>query len=141
MKIKVALKSIGKRKQSVEPVSYEIEGYPSTVRDLIFAVTEAGVTACNNNADTSELLPHLTLTKEEIEDQALAGRIAFGVNYGEKKADLQKAQENAIQCFEDGIYRIFLDDKPLETLEDIIHITEQSVFTFVRLTMLAGRMW
>lgn len=141
MNIKVTLKSIGKRKQSIEPVSYEIQGRPSTVRDLILAVTEAGVAAYNSNADSSELLPHLTLTKEEIEDQAQAGRISFGVNYGGKKADLQEAQENAIQCFEDGIYRIFMDGEPLEKLEDTIHITEQSVFTFVRLTMLAGRMW
>ena len=81
------------------------------------------------------------LTKEEMEDKSQSGKIAFGVNYGEKKAELSKAQENAVQCFEDGIYRIFLDEEPLENLDDGIFITEESVFTFVRLTMLAGRMW
>ena len=63
------------------------------------------------------------------------------MNYGGKPADIVKAQENAIQCFEDGIYRIFMDDKPLEELDEDIQVTEEQVFTFVRLTMLAGRMW
>lgn len=141
MKIKVATKSIGKRKQSVEPISYEIQGHPSTVRDLIFAVTQAEVITYNKHIHTSKLLALLTLTEAEIADQAQAGRISFGENHGEKEADVQEAQENALQCFEDGIYRIFMDETLLESLDDTIAITEQNVFTFVRLTMLAGRMW
>lgn len=139
MEIQVNLKSLGKRKQSVKPVPYEISGQPSSVRELILAVVEAGVREYNRRLESSELLSYLT--REEIDDQAQAGRISFGVNYGERKAELLKAQENAIQCFEDGIYRIFLDEEPLENLDDKIHITKDSVFTFVRLTMLAGRMW
>lgn len=139
MEIKVNLKSIGKRKQSVKPVSYQIPGHPKTLRELICAVTQAGVEEYNRRMESSELLCYLT--SEEITDMAQAGKVSFGVNYGEKKADLTKAQENAIQCFEDGIYRIFLNEIPLETLEEKIEITEESIFTFVRLTMLAGRMW
>ena len=86
--------------------------------------------------------PVLLLTaKSQIEDQAQTGKVSFGVNYGEKQADPQKARENAIQCFEDGIYRIFMDDRPLEHLDDPIEVTEENIFTFVRLTMLSGRMW
>lgn len=139
MKIKVNLKSIGKRKQSVKTVVYEIPGHPDTIRELICAVTAAGVEEYNRRMESSELLHYLT--NEEITDMAQAGKVSFGVNYGEKKADLTKAQENAIQCFEDGIYQIFFNDEPLEVLEGKIHITEESIFTFVRLTMLAGRMW
>lgn len=141
MQIKVSLKSIGKKKQSVEPISYEIQGRPATVRELILAVTEAEVHTYNSRVDAPQLLAHLTQTKEEIEDQAQAGKVSFSSNYGGKKADLKKAQENAIQCFEDGIYRIFQDDQPLEQLDGALTVTEQSIFTFVRLTMLAGRMW
>lgn len=139
MKINVNLKSITKRKKSVKPTSYEIEGCPATVRELILAVTAAGVAEYNERMQQSELLT--CLTKEEIDDKAQAGKIGFGVNYGDRKAKLSAAQENAIQCFEDGIYRIFLDDQPLEQLDDTITINEESIFTFVRLTMLAGRMW
>lgn len=141
MEIKVALKSIGKRKPSIEPTPYKIQGCPATVRELILAVTEAEVTAYNRQVDAPELLPYMTLSKEEMTDNAQTGKIAFGTNYGKKKANLQEAQTNAIQCFEDGIYRIFLDNEPLDNLDTDISITEHSIFTFVRLTMLAGRMW
>lgn len=139
MKIQVNLKSMGKRRQSVEPVCCEIQGRPSTVRELICAVTEAGVQEYNQRMEASDILSYLT--KGEIDDRAAAGKISFVVNYGEHKADLRKAQENALQCFADGIYRIFLDEKSLEDLDEIISIRDDSVFTFVRLTMLAGRMW
>lgn len=139
MKIQVNLKSMGKRRQSVKPVSCEIQGRPSTVRELIYAVTEAGVQEYNRRMEASEILSYLT--NEEIDDRAASGKISFGVNYGEHKADLQKAQENALQCFEDGIYRIFLDEKSLADPDETISIRDDSVFTFIRLTMLAGRMW
>lgn len=141
MYIQITLKSIGKKNQSIKPTPYEIPSRPTTVRELILAVTEAEVRTYNNRIDTPQLLAHLTQTKEEIEDQAQAGKVSFQANYNGKKADLTQAQENAIQCFEDGIYRIFQDNRPLGQLEDTITVTEQSVFTFVRLTMLAGRMW
>lgn len=139
MEIKVNLKQITKRRQSVSPRTYIIDGTPATVRQLILAVTDAGVTEYNQNMDQSEILTYLT--KEQIDNQSQAGKISFGVNYGERHADPQKARDNAIQCFEDGIYRIFLNDTPLESLDDPIEITKDSVFTFVRLTMLSGRMW
>lgn len=139
MKIQVNLKSMGKRKKSVKPVYYEIQGRPSTVRELIYAVTEAGVREYNRRMDTPDILSYLT--NEEIDDRAVSGKISFGVNYGEHKADLRKTQEDALQCFEDGIYRIFLDEKSLEDPDETISIHDDSVFTFVRLTMLAGRMW
>lgn len=139
MNLNVSLKSIGTRKQSVTPVSYPIEGCPTTVRELILAVTKAGVLAYNENVETKELLSYLT--KEEIAEQSMAGKVSFGVCYNEKKADLAQAQENALQCFTDGIYRIFMDNQPLKTLDAEITIAKDTVFTFVRLTMLAGRMW
>ncbi len=139
MNLNVSLKSIGTRRQSVTPVPYPIDGCPSTVRELILAVTKAGVLAYNENMEAKELLHYLT--KEEIEGQTRAGKVSFGVCYNEKKADLVQAQENALQSFTDGIYRVFMDEQPLETLDQEITIAKDAVFTFVRLTMLAGRMW
>lgn len=139
MNIQVNLKSLGRRKASVKSVTCRIKGHPATLRELILSVVEAEVEEYNQRMEDSELL--VCLTREEIDHKARTGKIGFGVNYGEKKADLAVAQENAIQCFEDGIYRIFLDGEPLEALDVPLQITEKGVFTFVRLTMLAGRMW
>ncbi len=149
MKIRVNIKSMGKRRHSIEPVSYDLplgtgekcgeEPGSFTVRELILGLTEAGVEDYNRRLEQPEILR--CLTKEAIEDKAESGKVSFGLIYGEKKADLQAAADNAIQCFEDGIYRIFLDERPLENLEERIAVTQENVFTFVRLTMLTGRMW
>lgn len=143
MDIRVNVKHMGKRRNSVEEKTCAIAGRPATVRELIVAVVDSQVEEYNERLEDSQKLPDILtcLTREEIEDKAQAGKIGFGLNYGEKKADAKKARDNAIQCFEDGIYRIFLDGQPLENLEDSLEITEENVFTFVRLTMLAGRMW
>ena len=142
MEIKVNIKSMAKRRHSVEPVVYDLplggEG-TFTVRQLVTELTRAGVEDYNRRLEQPEILK--CLTRENIEDQAQSGKVSFGVIYWEKEADFQKAADNAIQCFEDGIYRIFLDDKPLESLVEEIRVTEENTFTFVRLTMLTGRLW
>ncbi len=139
MKIRVNLKSAGKCRKSVEPVVYQIKGCPRTVRELILAVTESSVEAYHRRMDSQDILGYLT--KEQMEGQAQEGKVSFGNHYGGKKAVLPEAQEHALQCFEDGIYRIFMDGEPLEALDTEISVTEESGFTFVRLAMLVGRMW
>lgn len=142
MEIIVNIKHMGKRKKSVEPRTYRLLTTPSTVRELILAVVEAGVREYNERLEeqgAGELIK--CLTKQEIEDKAESGKVSLGVLYGEKKTDLKQAQDNAIQCFEDGIYRIFLDDRPLEDLDEKLGKGSDGIFTFVRLTMLSGRMW
>lgn len=147
MKLRVNVKSVGKRRKSVEETVCEIAGCPRTVKELILAVVDSQVEEYNQRLKQSQnsqgQCPEVLacLTREEIEDQAQGGRVSFGISYGEKPADKQAARDNALLCFTDNIYRIFMDGQPLEELEDSISVTEENVFTFVRLTMLAGRMW
>ena len=142
MDIRVNVKHMGRRRKSVEPVVCRLFTAPSTVRELILAVVEAGVRDYNDKLKDGDLQEVLRcLTRQEIEDKAETGKVAFGVLYGAKEADLKEACDNAIQCFEDGIYRIFLDDRPLLDLEEDIGGETDGMFTFVRLTMLSGRMW
>ena len=145
MRLRVNVKALGKRKQGVEEISCEVKGCPKTVRELILGVVDVQVEEYNKrvelaqNCGVNEVLA--CLTRGEIDEKAQGGKIGFGVNYGGKKADAQKAGENAVQCFEDGIYRVFMDGRGLESLDEAIAVSEESVFTFVRLTMLTGRMW
>lgn len=139
MEVTVYLKQIGKKKNSVQPAVYHLSARPQNVRQLIEEMVMSCVKAYNERMEASELLR--CLSKNEIEDRAAAGKIGFDINYGEKKADTKQAVENALQSFEDGIYRIFLDDGELTDLDAAVHITQETKLTFVRLTMLAGRMW
>ena len=139
MRVLVNMKKLGKRKNSIEKVPYDLDGTPSTVRELIEEMVAVCVRDYNKRKESKELLTNLSL--QDMENQAESGKIGFGVNYGEKNADEKKAVENALQCFEDGIYRIFHGGVQLEKLDEEIELNEDSELTFVRLTMLAGRMW
>lgn len=139
LKITVNLKQVGKKKNAVREVVYQVPGEPESVRELIESVVAVCVEEYNERADAVETLQYMT--KEQVEAGALAGKVGFGLHYGEKKAELQAAVENALLSFEDGIYRIFMDGRTLKELDEKIKITEESKLTFIRLVMLAGRMW
>ena len=142
MEIKVNVRQLGKRRASVAPTVYDLplgaDGFFSA-RELITELVKSGVAAYKEKTEQPEILK--CLTKEEIADKAQSGKISFGAVYNEKTADPAHAIDNAIQCFEDGIYRIFLNDRALETLDEQLTVTQNDTFTFVRLTMLAGRIW
>lgn len=130
------MRKLGKKNRgAVDPVAFELEEKPLTVRELIAGLTKLGVKAYNERKDEGQLLPYLT--KSEIEEKASAGKVSFGVRGG-NDADEEAAVENALQCFEDGIFRVFADDEEMGTLDAEIPWTEGTVFTFVRLAMLSG---
>lgn len=139
LKVYVNMKKLGSRRNSIVQIPYELDPVPTTVQELITQMVSICVSDYNTRMESKELLENLS--QAEMEDQAAAGKISFGVNYGEKKAEEDKAIANALQCFEDGIYRVFVGQEQLQKLEDKITLSEESELTFVRLTMLAGRMW
>lgn len=139
MKVFVNVKKLGKRKNSITQVPYELPFAPVTVRELIEQMVSLCVRDYNERMENQELLKNLSIA--DMKEQADSGKISFGVNYGEKKADEQQATENALQCFEDGIFRIFCGKEEWKNLNENIHLSEGSELTFIRLTMLSGRMW
>lgn len=140
MKVKVNLKQIGQRKQRVAPVDLEYSVLPKTVRELIALTVEICVNAYNERVRRGEEGAE-PLNSQQITDMAEVGKIAFGINYGGKEQDLDKARENALQSFEDGLYRIFIGENELEGLDTPVALNEGDSLTFIKLTMLAGRMW
>ena len=134
--INVRMKKLGKqRPDALAPVPFCLDQKPKTVRDLLTALASLGVKDYNARKDNGQLLPFLT--KEDISNQAARGKIAFGMRNGEDACEAD-AVANAILCFEDGIYRVFADETELTALEEVIPWTENTVFTFIRLTMLSG---
>lgn len=135
------MKKAGKqKKEELKPVPYELEERPGTVCELLTALTRRLAREYNERKDEGQTLRYLT--KEGIGDLATAGKVSFGVRRG-NDADPEKAVENAIQCFEDGIYRVFAGEEELTRLNQPIpwERSDESgkmVFTFIRLTMLSG---
>lgn len=140
MQVQVNVKRIGKRRNAIETRPYEI-GEVRDVGGLIAAFVTAEVTRFNERAAAGETVLRY-LTSEEVADAATVGKIGFGADYNGQVQDTAAAIENARQSFEDGIYRIFINgEKTGETCGTPVTLHENDEITFVRLTMLAGRMW
>ena len=140
MQVQVNVKRIGKRRNAIETRHYEI-GEVRDVGALIAAFVTAEVTRFNARAEVGETALRY-LTSEEIADAATVGKIGFGADYNGQVQDLAAAIENARQSFEDGIYRIFINGDEVGGARDRpVALRENDEITFVRLTMLAGRMW
>ncbi len=139
MKIYVQVKAAGKRRPVLERVPYEIPEGIRTLRDFLREIVDLEVECYNQKGTDVQVLPFLT--KEEVEEGAESGKVAFGRIYSEKKADSVKAVENTMQCFEDGLVRVFQNEEEREALDTPMQIQEGDIFTFIRLTFLAGRLW
>ncbi|WP_314294150.1 hypothetical protein [Leptotrichia massiliensis] len=139
MKVFVNVKQIGKRKNKIDKKKYEISEKITTVKELLTEFVTINVNEFNNGFTENDIVPYLT--DEKINDLSDAGKISFGVDYNGQKQDLEKAVENALQSYEDGIYRIFVNDNEVGEIDCEINLKENDELTFVRLTMLAGRMW
>lgn len=139
MKIFINVKSLGKKKKALEPVAYEISEPVKNLRDLLCELVRIEVERYNNKG--TDVQNVLFLSQEEIEDQTEIGKVSFGRVYSEKCANLDKATANALQCYEDGMVRVFQGMEELTDLDEEIKIVEGDIFTLMRLTFLAGRLW
>lgn len=137
--MKVNIKGITKGKGKINTITIPCEESLSTVKELLTYMVRYCVREYNSRKENGELLK--VLGKEEISNKSATGKIGFGVNYGEKKPKPDEAIENALQCYEDGIVVLFVGDRKTETLEEEITVKDDTELTFIRLTMLAGRMW
>jgi len=133
------MKSAGKRRPVFDHIPCELPDTVSTLRELLTALVREEVTAYNQKKMGVKMLPFLS--KEEIEEQASVGKVGFGRIYTDRKADFEEATANAIQCYLDGLVRVFQNGDELERLDEKIEIHDGDCFTLIRLTFLAGRMW
>ncbi|MCI8297302.1 MAG: hypothetical protein HFG22_15800 [Lachnospiraceae bacterium] len=134
--IQVRMKRIGKqKKEDLRPVPFVLERKPETVKELLVLLTRLLVQEYNARKDEGQLVKYLT--REEIKEKASAGKVSFGLRGGED-GDPEAAAENALQCFADGIYRVFYGEEELEKIDGEIPWKDGEVFTFMRLTMLSG---
>ncbi|MDO4773395.1 MAG: hypothetical protein Q4A72_07565 [Bacillota bacterium] len=139
MRLRVNVKQAGKRRPAVREEVLEVSEGIATLRDLICDVTERRVKAWNQRTEEDEILR--VLNAEQTKAGAGVGKFTFGEPMNRARQDAERAVENALQSFEDGLYCVFIGEEQIEDLEASISLTEESVLTFVRLTMLSGRMW
>ncbi len=146
MKIYFEQKKPGRLRPSITPVSLDITLDEASAKGLIAATVRSCVEIYNQKVkyttdDFDKDTAHPVKTDREIEDLAESGKVAFGFVYDGKPIAPEPAVANALQCYADGLFRIFLNGSPLGEPDQEIEIKEGDTLTVVRLTMLAGRMW
>lgn len=139
MKLKINVKKFSKKQNEIAQIEMDYPGGVQTIRDLLTETVTIMVSEYTKRMDQGERLS--VLTKKEIDDKSTSGKIAFGINYGKNRPDLEKSIQAAWECFEDGIVVLFINGEQVEELETSVSLQEGDELTFVRMVPLAGRMW
>ena len=135
MRVYIQVKQLGKRKCCIEKLPVDFSVPPTNVQELIASIVSWQVSKYNDRLQQSEVLQYLT--REEV----ASGKVGFEVNYNGRPAAETEAIVNALQSYEDGIFRIFIDDTEAGGLSSPVVLKEETTLTFIRLTMLSGRLW
>lgn len=133
------MKSLAKRKDYLTKREIHLTDIPKSLRELLIGLVT--FYAHEFNAQIAE--PDLVrfLTNEEIQQQVHTGKVGFGNKYNEQTTDWQQAVMTAIQAYEDGLYRVIINEQEPLDLDGPLEIEEGDQLTFIKLTMLAGRLW
>lgn len=79
------------------------------------------------------------IDNKEINQQAKSGKISFE-KYREKP-EINSMMDTLIQDFEDGLFRIYYNEEEQTDLYKDIEVKENDTLVFIKLVMLAGRLW
>ena len=139
IQIYVALKHMGNVTKKVKEYPFVLCRTPCTFRELIEESVKSCISAYKARATNAK--DPAPLTDEQFDGMREIGKFAFGVHYNENEIDEAKATHTAIDAVTDGLVRVFKGNDEITDLDAEIEIAEDDVFTFVRLTMLSGRMW
>ena len=117
MKAYIQVKQLGKRKCCIEKLPVDFSVPPTNVQELIASIVSWQVSEYNDRLQQSEVLQYHT--REEVEDKAASGKVGFEVNYNGRPAA----------------------DTEAGGLSSPVVLKEETTLTFIRLTMLSGRLW
>ena len=136
MILQINVKQLGRKRDVLAPVQYELPQKPQTLRELLHLLAAHEV--ARYSTPTVKIFSETDLqARSEIN-----GRIVFAPQSDERHTvDVAEAQSIAIQAFEDGLYRVFINDDEAADLDSNLALNENDRITILRLTMLAGRMW
>jgi len=131
MDIYIIKKKLGSRKElGRHPV--EIDETVNTLGALLYILTQKGLTEAQTPKENH------ALSDSEIAKQAEEGRIRFAENYSENHDTIAKAMERTKQAYDDGLFRVFINDEEVTEWNAPIILCQGAEVVFLRLTMLTG---
>lgn len=126
-------KIIKKKASSFKELGHEIIELNniSTLYDLLYAFT---------NYELNKQESHTVYNQTKINNDAKYGKVTFE-KYNEQKDDFGKAMQTTIQDFKDGLYRVFINGNEYLNLNEKLDLLDENEVVFIKLVMLAGRLW
>jgi len=138
MTLYLKIKALSKRRPLVERAPFVIDEAASTSNTFIEYIVRRNVDDYNKKAADTPLFKYLG--PDEIENGAKTGKIGFNDRKNGNQQDADRAVENALASFNDGIFKLFINDTEIGRNEPV-RLKDGDEVTFIRLTMLAGRLW
>lgn len=136
MKIYVQEKSMQQNNAMIW-ISLELSDEVHTVRELLTAFLIWKVKDYNQRVLQNEEIP-VPVEKQQLVNQAVAGRINFGYLYEAQMIDQENAVQNGLQAYADGLVRVFQNGQALGNLDEGIQVEEDDHFILLRLVFLRG---
>lgn len=141
MHIHFSVKQMAKKRPFIKQQHIDIPGeygQPYSLQHILATIVQHQVAAFNQRKEEKSLIGFLQ--ESELQAQADTGKVGFGTSYNNQQADVDKAIAAVLQAVEDGIIVVFLDEEECQ-LDSQIILSEDSLFTFIRLTFLTGSFW
>lgn len=132
-------KVIGKKSRKLQKIPFSIEEPVTTLQELLVQLVTQQVQQYNDKKVDTSL--HLYLTDQQIEDAAQHGKVHFGEKKNDTLQSVDQAISTMLQAFQDELFLVLHNEDSLDSLTTPLTLQEDDVFTFIKLTMLAGRIW
>ena len=139
MTIYANIKKAGSKRNILKKKPYETELGDCSTEDIIRFFVSAELSEFRNRAGTVNALKYLS--EKDIDLEAASGKVGFDYADPAKIPDEEDALKNAIECYDDGLMKIFHNETELLTKDQGLTVKDGDEFTFIRLTFLTGRMW
>lgn len=147
MLINIRIKRAGRKGGEIACKAMELGCVPQTVGELIEYISLCLYRQYVNKAEKAgafeegDLTHTIIMSEEEIEEKAAGGKVDFDFPQMMKNRSESRVADLAKQSFCDGETAVFIDGQRYEKLSDKIRLTGGETVTFVKLTMLTGRLW
>lgn len=109
---------------------------PVPLRAVVEAVVRAEVDAFRRRSEEQRFVR--VLTDRALADGLAAGAVRSGGSERATDVDADEAVATALLAYEDGLYKVIVDDEPVDSLDTPVHLHAGSRLLFLRLVALAG---
>lgn len=141
MALLVSTRVLGKRKPLLDdfvvpPPGMTPGGDDFRLRDLIEHVVRHEVDRFRQRQREGRF--DRVLSDARIAEAAVRGKVDPAGKDRQQEIDAEAAVATALQAFEDGLYLVIIDEVERRSLDEPVHLAEDSQLVFIRLTFLAG---